>query len=341
MAMERRNFLQLLAGAAAVGPLGGNAAGASDSLGAVLPLRTLGRSGFKVTCLGLGGYHIGWTSEPLAQATIEAALQEGVRFFDTAESYGPHTSEERYGRFLTPSYRNRIFLMSKSTAKTAAMAQEHLEGSLRRLRTDVIDLWQIHALDSEQDVDARLEAKVLEYALRARAEGKIRFIGFSGHKSPYAHRRMLERTAGTPDPFVACQFPINPVDVASEHSFVASVLPAAEQRGLGILAMKTLADGRFFGSKTVGARTVWTAQNPVVPDAVSLADCIHFVLSLPVSVLITGAEKPEFIREKAAFVRSFGSFSVAQRKDLVARVARFAGDGRVEYYKGKELRKPA
>mgnify|MGYP001590883070 CR=1 FL=1 len=339
--MERRDFLQLLAGAAAVGPLVAKTAVASDSLGTVLPLRPLGRSGVRVTCLGLGGYHIGWTSEARAQATIEAALQEGVRFFDTAESYGPHTSEERYGKYLTPAHRDRIFLMTKSTAKTAAVAQDHLEGSLRRLKTDVLDLWQIHALDSEQDVDARLEAKVLDYALRARAEGKIRFIGFTGHKSPYAHRRMLERTAGAQDPFVACQFPVNPVDAASEHSFVETVIPAAEQRGLGILAMKTLADGRFFGSKTQGERTVWTERSPVIPDAVSLADCIHFVLSLPVSVLISGAEKPEFIREKAGFVRAFESFSAQQRKELVARVARFASDGRVEYYKGKDLRKPA
>lgn len=337
--MQRRDFLQVLAGAATIGPLRGATAAASDSLGAVLPVRPLGRTGVKVTCLGLGGYHIGWTTEALAQATIEAALQEGIRFFDTAESYGPHTSEERYGKYLTPSHRDRIFLMSKSTAKTAAVAQEHLEGSLRRLKTGMIDLWQLHALDSGADVDARLEAKVLDYALRARAEGKIRFIGFTGHKSPYAHRRMLERTAGEQEPFAACQFPVNPVDAASEHSFVETVLPAAGQRGLGILAMKTLADGRFFGSKTMGRRTVWTSQSPVVPDTVSLADCIHFVLSLPVSVLITGAEKPEFIREKAGLVRSFASLSPQQRKDLVARVAGFASDGRVEYYKGTDLRK--
>lgn len=340
--MNRRNFLHLLAGAAAAGPLVRSAAAAatSDALGPILPLRALGRSGVQVTCLGLGGYHIGWTSEALAQATIEAALAEGIRFFDTAESYGPHTSEERYGKFLVPAHRDRIFLMSKSTAKTAAAAQEHLEGSLRRLRTDRLDLWQIHALDSADDVDARLAAGVLDYALRARAEGKVRHLGFTGHRTPTAHRRMLARTAGDPEPFLACQFPLNPVDAAATDSFVASALPAATQRGLGILAMKTLADGRFFDSKIMSGRTVWTAEKPVIPTALSIADCIHFTLSLPVSVLITGAEKPEFVREKAALVRSFAALSAAQRQALVARVAHYAEAGQVEYYKQRAAAAP-
>jgi aryl-alcohol dehydrogenase-like predicted oxidoreductase len=331
--MNRRNFLHLLAGAAAAGPLARAATPVSDPLGKLLPLRPLGRSGVQVTCLGLGGYHVGWTTEALAQATIEAALAEGVRFFDTAESYGPHTSEERYGKFLTPAYRDRVFLMSKSTAKTAAEAQEHLEGSLRRLKTDRLDLWQIHALDSADDVDARLAAGVLDYALKARAEKKVRFIGFTGHRTPVAHRRMLERTAGGADPFIACQFPINPVDAASSDSFVETALPAATKRGLGILAMKTLADGRFFGSKVVRERTVWTTETPIVPTALGVGDCIHFALSLPIAVLITGAENPELLREKAGLVRTFAALSEAQRKAIVTKVARHAEEGQVEYYK--------
>ena len=330
--MTRRKFLRVLAAAAAAAPL---ARASSDSLGAVLPTRMLGRQGPEVTCLGLGGYHIGWTTEPLAQATIEAALAEGVRFFDTAESYGPHTSEERYGKYLVPAARDRIFLMTKSTAKTATVAAEHLEGSLRRMKTEVIDLWQLHALESPEDVDARLTAGVLDYALKARNEGKIRRIGFTGHASPYALTRMLERTAGDAEPFAACQFPINPVDAASSHSFVGSVVPAAQARGLGVLAMKTLADGRFFGEKTMNGKSVWTSQSPVIPGQLSLSDCFAFALSLPISVLITGAEKPEFLRDKAALVRSFHQLPPEERLALSARVS---DQLELEFYKSNPLR---
>lgn len=336
--MERRDFLRLLVGAAAV-PLA-SCGRSSDSIGEVLPSRPLGKSGIATTCLGLGGFHIGWTTEALAQATIEAALEEGIRFFDTAESYGPHTSEERYGKYLTARHRDRIFLMTKSTAKDAAGARTAIEGSLRRLKTGRVDLWQIHSLAGPEDVDERLRAGVLDEALKARDEGKLRHIGFTGHASPYAHLRMLERVGGDGSPFLACQFPVNPVDAAAPHSFVEQVLPAARSAGLGILAMKTLADGRFFGQKTVNGKTVWQSTQPVVPDALSVADCIHFALSLPVSVLITGAENPELVREKAALVRSFAKLDEADREALIRRVVSFAEEGRVEYYKDAKLCAP-
>ncbi len=301
-------------------------------------MRPLGPT--SVTCLGLGGFHIGWTSEALAQATIEAALEEGVRFFDTAESYGPHVSEERYGKYLVPKYREHIFLMTKSTAPDAATAREHIEASLRRLGTDHVDLWQIHALASPEDVNRRLDGGVLTEALKAHAEGKIRHIGFTGHASPYAHTRMLQRTAGDKSPFLACQFPVNPVDAAATHSFIGEVLPALASASIGALAMKTLADGRFFGVKKGGdGKVLWETPNPVVPDALSVADCMHFALSLPISVLITGAENPDFLREKAALVRSYHQLDAAQREAMIARVLPQAQDGKVEYYKARDLQK--
>lgn len=336
--MRRRDFLQILAGAAVSAPFVRSSRAASDTLGAVLPTRALGASGIQVTLLGLGGFHIGWTTEELARTTIEAALEEGIRFFDTAESYGPHTSEERYGRYLTPVARDHIFLMTKSTAKNAALAQDHLEGSLRRMKTEVIDLWQLHGLETPQDVEERLQGGVLDYAVKAQAEGKIRHIGFTGHASPPALQRMLEVTGKTASPFAACQFPVNPVDTASPHSFVESVVPPAREQGLGVLAMKTLADGRFFGTKTMNGETVWSSPSPVIPQALTLADCFQFALSLPISVLITGAEKPEFVRDKAALVRSFQNLTLEQRQQLVARVARYTGEDGVEYYKSAELR---
>lgn len=333
--MDRRTFLKLLAGTAATVSV--TSCGASkDALGVILPQRKLGK--LSVTSLGLGGFHIGWTTETLAQATIEAAIEEGVRFFDTAESYGPHTSEERYGKYLTPKYREHIFLMTKSTAKDAATARQHIEDSLRRLRTDRVDLWQIHAIASPEDVDQRLKGGVLTEALKARAEGKIRNIGFTGHASPYAHLRMLEQTSGDTSPFLACQFPINPLDAASKHSFTEKVLPSLASAGISTLAMKTLADGRFFGRKIVNDKVQWETPNPVIPDAMSVADCIHFALSLPISVLITGAENPELLREKAALVRSFHELSAGQRQSLIARTTPYLQEGKVEYYKSPELR---
>lgn len=332
-AMERREFLQWLTAATAAGTFGPTVWAEPDGLGGPLPVRTLGHTGEKVTCLGLGGFHIGWTTEKLAQATIEAALAEGVRFFDTAESYGRGASEQRYGRHLVPRHRDRVFLMTKSGARGADEARKHLEGSLRRMKTDVIDLWQLHAIGSAKDVDQRLSAGVLDAALKAREEGKVRYIGFTGHANPEAHRRLLERTAGDEEPFAACQFPVNVVDAAAKVSFTEMLFPLLAKRRLGVLAMKTLADGRFFGRKTMGERTVWKTDDPIVPATATVGDCIRFVLSLPVTVLITGAEKPEFIREKARLVRQFAKMSEDERRELVGRVSDFAEAGRVEYYK--------
>jgi aryl-alcohol dehydrogenase-like predicted oxidoreductase len=310
----------------------------SDKLGPVLPLRTLGKSGAKVTCLGLGGYHVGHAKSPaVAQAVIEKALESGIRFFDTAESYQYGESERRYGNYLIPRYRDEIFLMTKSTARNADTAREHLEGSLRRLNTDVIDLWQIHALMDPEDADARLAAGILDTALQAQAEGKIRHIGFTGHASPYAHIRMTENKTVL-DSCTACQIPVNPVDAASPHSFTGKTMPKLLENDIGVLAMKTLADGRFFSSKDRNGDVVWTSDNPVVPNVLSIEECTLFALSLPVSVLIVGAEIPEYVEDKVAVVRRFAALSREQRLALVEKVAGFAEQGNVEYYKNEALR---
>lgn len=291
-----------------------------------------------MTCLGLGGFHIGWLdSDAQAQAVIEKALEVGVRFFDSAESYGKGLSEERYGKYLIPRYRDDIYLMSKTQAKNATTARGHLEGSLRRMNTDVIDLWQIHALSSPEDADVRLAEGVLEEALKAQQEGKVRRIGFTGHASPYAHLRMLENKT-VRDACTCCQFPINPVDAASPHSFVEQVVPALLKADMGILAMKTLADGRFFARKEVNGNVKWTSDNPVIPKALSMKECIMFALSMPITVLIAGAEKPEYVEEKAAMVRCFSAQSPEQRTALIEKVSSFAEEGKVEYYKNKDLR---
>jgi aryl-alcohol dehydrogenase-like predicted oxidoreductase len=230
--MERRHFLKaLLAALPTILIPAGCGSRASDRLGDLLPQRRLGRTNEAVTMLGVGGYHIGWTTERDAEAVIEAALAGGVRFFDTAESYADGESESRYGRFLTPKYRDQVFLMTKTAGKDSKTVERHLDESLKRLNTDYLDLWQIHSIGSPEDVDARIENGVLDVFERAKASGKVRFIGFTGHRNPAAHKRMLERTMDS-DLFDTCQMPVNVLD-PSYHSFIEQVTPTLQQRKIG------------------------------------------------------------------------------------------------------------
>ncbi len=303
----------------------------SDKWGYVLPKRRLGKTNAEVTMLGVGGYHVGWTTEKDAQAVIEAALEGGVRFFDTAESYGPHTSEIRYGKYLTPKYREEIFLMTKSTANDAKTMQEHLDASLKRMNTDYLDLWQVHAVSDPNDVDQRIENGVFDVVMKAKESGKVKHVGFTGHQNPKAHLRVLDRTEDNPF-FETIQMPINVVDANLDH-FINTVLPRALDRNLGILAMKTMADGRFFAKKTVLDKVQWESEKPIVPDRLSMREALYFVWSLPVSVLITGAENAQFMTEKIELTKAFSAMDEAKRTALINKVADLADDGRVEYYK--------
>jgi aryl-alcohol dehydrogenase-like predicted oxidoreductase len=330
--MKRRDFIVTLAasGATMMAATNPGQNETRDALGAVLPKRPLGRTGESVTMLGVGGYHVGWTAEKDAQEVIETALAGGVRFFDTAESYQRGESETRYGRFLVPKYREHIFLMTKSTAKTAAELRRHLDDSLRRLQTDFVDLWQVHSLSSPQDVDQRLASGILDVLAEAKANKKTRFVGFTGHSNPEAHLRMLERTTDS-NPFDTCQMPINALD-PSYHSFTARVLPELQQRRIAVLAMKTLADGRFFGEKRVSGRTIWESPAPIVPNRLSVAEALHFAWSLPISVLITGAETAAMLQEKIGLAKAFTGMTAAERTRVIAKVADLA-DGKIEYFK--------
>jgi aryl-alcohol dehydrogenase-like predicted oxidoreductase len=304
---------------------------ARDRLGAVLPQRKLGRRGPAVTMLGLGGAHlIQYMDEATAEKTIETALAGGVRFFDTAASYGRGGSEERYGKFLTPQYRDVIFLMTKSAAGTGQAARQQLDDSLRRLKTDYLDLWQMHTLHTAADADARVTQGVLDVMLEAQAKGKVKHLGFTGHVQPESHLRMLELAAAKGDPFTTCQMPVNLLD-PSYRSFVLNVIPRAVEQGVGVLAMKTLANGGFFGGEGNGD----AGPHPkVVPDRVSIADAIHFVWSLPVSVLITGARDPQMIQEKIDLAKTFSEIGPDRRKELIASVADMVKARKVESYKG-------
>ena len=328
--IDRRAFLKSLAGLT-TGVLlssacaeGDEENGTNDRLGALLPTRRFGRTGEAVTMLGVGGWHIGDMAEAEAQKTIETALEGGVRFFDTAEGYQTGGSESRLGKLLVPKYRDDVFLMTKTRARDANEAWEHLEGSLSRLNTDRLDLWQVHAVRNPADVDERIENGVLDVMIEAKETGKTRYIGFTGHSSPAAHQRVLEKT----DIFDACQLSMNLTDVSYE-SFIEKVVPTLVERNIGVIGMKALANGGFFGGSQHGRH----GTNPkVVPDRVSISEAIRFVWALPVSTLITGPDNAEQMQEKIDIARSFTGMEDDERQKLIEKVEDMAGTT-VEFYK--------
>ncbi len=296
----------------------------SDRLGTLLPTRRLGRTGEAVTMLGIGGWHIGDMEEKEAQKTIETALEGGVRFIDSAESYQGGRSETRLGKLLVPKYRDDVFLMTKTRAENAEDAWKHLEGSLTRLNTDRLDLWQMHSVQNPADVNERINNGVLDVLLEAKANGKTRYIGFTGHASPAAHERVLEQT----DIFDTCQLAMNLVDVSYE-SFIERVVPILIERNIGIIGMKALANGGFFGGSQHGRHG---PNAKVVPDRVSISEAIRFIWSLPVSTLVTGPDNAEQMQEKIDIAKNFTGMEDDERQALIEKVEDMAGTT-VEFYK--------
>jgi aryl-alcohol dehydrogenase-like predicted oxidoreductase len=289
----------------------------SDKLGPLLPLRTLGKTGLKVTMLTVGGSHIGRPSESEAQAVIEAAIESGIRVFDTAQVYQNGGSEERYGKFLTPKYREHVLIFTKTMAQDADTARSHLEGSLRRMKTDYIDLWQLHDMRDIDKADIRVH-NVLDVMLKAKERGKVRHIGFTGHGSWKTHTHVLELT----DAFETCLMPINVADPSYE-SFTLNVLPTLLKRNMGAMAMKTLAAGGLMGSRSgTGPR--------VIPDRLSVNEALRYVWSLPVSTLISGMASVDHLKANVASARSFVAMSETDRQALIAKVADLAQTGEME-----------
>jgi aryl-alcohol dehydrogenase-like predicted oxidoreductase len=340
MGFKRREFMAMLAGCTVglMAPglslgeekMAGAATSRSDRLGTLLPLRKLGSSGAVVTNLGVGGDHVGSASEKDAQAIIEKALEEGVRFFDNAPLYSNGKAEERYGKFLTPKYRDVAFIMTKSLATTKEQALKDLDASLSRMKTDHVDLWQVHALESPSDVEARIQNGVLDAYLEAQKKGKVRHIGFTGHGSYKAHLKMLEEVKKRGVKMASSQMPVNPADPLYE-SFVTNVAPKCVEAGIGVLAMKTLAYGRFFGGNK-GWRRTEVSVKPVIPAVLSVEDVLGFVWSLPVSTLISGMGSVQQVSQNAALARKAWNWNQAERQKRIDAVAPFAGPD-LEFYK--------
>ena len=308
--MNRRKFLQSAAALAATHHALDSYA-APPGTGTGIALRPLGKTGEKVSMIGVGGGDLGAVREDkTALRMMDRAIELGATFIDTAWAYQDGLSEERIGKAVSaPNKRQKVFLMTKVAARDAAGAQKQLEDSLRRLRTDVIDLWQFHDLPNFEEVETIFgPGGAMEVAQKARKEGKIRYLGFTGHTDPAVHLDMLER-----HDWDAVMMTLNVVD-AHWHSFQNQVLPRALEKNIGVLAFKTLSKGR----STLRAHTV--------------SEGLRYVWSLPVSVLISGMDRMDFLETNLEQAMQFQPMSAAEKKALLARVKPFAGPD-VEYYK--------
>lgn len=304
----------------------------SDRLGGLLPTRPLGRTGVEVTALGLGGaHHAMYPSDREAEAMIEVALENGVRFFDSAHMYSRGRSEARYGAFLVPKYRDVAFVMSKSAAVDATSVKKEFETSLKRLKCDSIDLYQIHGIQDPEDVDRRLDHGVLDALLEEKGRGRIRFIGFTGHHTPAAHLRMLERLDQLGIRLDTCQMPVNVVDPGYE-SFILEVLPKLVAGEYGVLGMKSLAYGQLLGKQTSWVRGRGRQLKPIVPEKLSISEALHFVWSLPVSCLISGMKTEAELKENIGHAKSWTAMTEEERTGLIDRVADASGPD-LEFYK--------
>jgi aryl-alcohol dehydrogenase-like predicted oxidoreductase len=304
----------------------------NDAWGTLLPRRKLGNTGELVTMLGVGGFHVGWTSERDAQEIIETAMAGGIRFFDTAHNYSKGLSEERYGKFLLPKYRDDIFLMTKSQARDAKSLHEEFDLSLKRMGVDSVDLLQLHALSTPADAAARVKNGVYDALAEIQQSGKAKYVGFTGHQDPMAQLEMLKRVPET-SIFSTAQMPINLVDYSIDVSFIKQMLPVALEKNIGVLAMKTLANGRFFAQTIARGKKVWESDHPVIPSSVSIQEALYFVWSLPISVLITGAENKTLLEEKIELARSFSMLTEADREELLERVLLIPEREKIEWYK--------
>jgi aryl-alcohol dehydrogenase-like predicted oxidoreductase len=287
-----------------------------------MPRRQLGTTGEQVSAIGMGGYHLGLPSvdEALGIRLIHAALDRGITFLDNSWDYNKGISELRMGKALAGGRRDRVFLMTKIDGRTRKEAARQIEESLARLRTDRIDLVQFHEIVRFEDPD-RIFAKegALAAFLEAKQAGKLRYIGFTGHKDPQIHLRMLEVADQHGFHFDTVQMPVNVMD-AHFRSFTQQVVPEAVRRGIGVLAMKTMADGFILKSKTV---------TPI--------ECLHFAMHQPTSVVITGIDRMEVLDQAFEAAATFRPLGDQQLASLLAKTREAALQGKYEPFKTSSL----
>jgi len=287
-----------------------------------IPYRVLGRTNERVSAIGIGGWHLGLShvDEPLSIRIVRRAIDEGLNFMDNSWDYNEGASEIRMGKALDDGYRGRAFLMTKIDGRSRREAERQLNESLRRLRTDYIDLVQHHEIIRYEDPHRIFDEEGANTALvDARKAGKLRYIGFTGHKDPHIHLHMLEVAKEHEFTFDAVQMPLNVMD-AHYRSFEKLVLPELVRENIGVLGMKSMANGIILKSNTV------------TPN-----ECLHYALNLPTSVVITGCDTMEILEQALEAARTFAPMSEAQVKALLAKTARAASRGEFELFKTTSL----
>jgi aryl-alcohol dehydrogenase-like predicted oxidoreductase len=280
-----------------------------------IPRRPLGKTGVEVSALCLGGYHLGDAgSEGEAVKIVHEAIDAGINFFDNAWEYHEGRSEEWMGKALEGRRKN-VVLMTKvcSHGRDAKVAMEQLEQSLRRLKTDYIDLWQIHEVIYENDPDLHFaKGGAVEALEAAKKQGKARFIGFTGHKHPSIHMKMLARNF----PFDACQLPLGCFD-ATFRSFEQEVLPELNRRGIAALGMKSLGG----------------SGDAIKKGIVTVNEALRYAMSLPVASTVSGIDSLEVLRQNVGIARGFSPMSGEEMAAVRMKCASAAADGRFELYK--------
>src|SRR5580704_18113492 len=282
-----------------------------------IPYRTLGRTREKVSLVGLGGYHLGKQADPQESIRIiRTGLDEGINFLDNCWDYNGGESEIRMGNALSDGYRQKAFLMSKIDGRTKAATASQISESLRRLQTDRIDLLQFHEVIRDTDPHRVFAAEgALEAVLEAQKAGKIRYIGFTGHKSPDIHLQMLATASKHGFTFDAVQMPLNVMD-AHFNSFEKKVLPVLLKNDIGVLGMKPMGDHVILESKTA---------TPV--------ECLHYAMNLPTSVVITGCYSLPILQQALQAARTFQPMNSGTVSALLAKTAKAAEAGKFELYK--------
>ena len=309
MEIRRRDFMRVSASATAAA-LWANATAVAEERNGI-PYRTLGRTGEKVSLLGLGGNHLDGRhggDEAACIRVIRMAVDEGINFLDNARSYNDGVAERFMGKALRDGYRDKVFLMSKSRKRNGREARAELEETLRNFGVDHIDLWQVHAIESEVDIEnAYAEDGVLPVAIKAREEGLVRYIGFSGHDYPAVHASMIDHG----HPWDTVQMPLNPMDYHHELSFEKVVVPKAVEQNIGILAMKTNGGGQILESQSASAE-----------------DCQRYAMSLPTATVIRGMPTVEILKKNLEIARNFKPLSEAEMNAMRSRTEREGRTGK-------------
>lgn len=285
-----------------------------------MPERRLGKTGVTVSMIGLGGFHLAEKlGETEAIRLVRRAMDGGITFLDNCWDYNDGKSESYMGKALLDGYRERAFLMTKIDGRTKKVAAQQLDQSLKRLRTDRIDLVQIHEVIREDDPKRCFApGGVVEALIEAREAGKLRFIGFTGHKDPSIHLAMLNEARAQGFAFDTVQLPLNVMD-AHYRSFEKEVLPVLVKNNIGVLGMKSMGGGDILEA-----------------GVVTPAECLRYALSLPTSVVISGMDSLHVLEENLKLAKNFRPFSAGERQALLSRTKPFAKDGKHELFKTSE-----